>query len=79
MIPRLNSYLLDEGGLSHVLRFLTFLQANLYSYKIKVQKKKKDFVVHQVYHFHGKFASIEHMTKILSEELNDDISAIGYF
>lgn len=57
------------------------MQAHLYCYKVKVfnQKKKKDYVVREIYHFHGKFASMMHMKKILSEELVEDISVIGYF
>ena len=50
------------------------------STKLKVfNKKKKDFVLRQIYEFYDKFKSIMHVKEVLSEGLSDSVSAFGYF
>ena len=54
-----------------------------YSYQVKVfdAKSKQKFVVRQLHHFTYQFTSIDHITDILSSEIEDlsDDYNIGYY
>ena len=52
-----------------------------YVYKVKIfnPKKKKEFVVRQLHHFKGKFASVQHGREVLCNEFGKEIAEVANF
>ena len=63
---------------------MAFLQGYSYHLKIINSKKKSDFIIRDIHHFHGVFTSILDLKEKIMDEFGNDVPAttnfnVGYF